>query len=285
VTPTPTSTPTSTPTATGNSTANSTPTATGNSTPTPTPTAPPPPPACPPATAWNGTWCLDPAVERAAAAHYARVDADIRAHFAPERPGYEYAGPVAEVIGSDGKTGRYGQDVLDAYGHDLALGKVAGSFDESPGWRAVALARQGTLYDALWSALHDAGPPKIVLFTPQQLMLLHRITSPYGVQGVQSQVNDLRVLVQAAWDQKKDALLADAAKQAITRYAASLALATTYRVSTPQTAHAHDRLVALTRAVGEDRVREIVTHTPDPRDASGRTMLTYTDGMYSAPPP
>jgi hypothetical protein len=242
---------------------------------------------CAVGTTWNGGWCLDPAVERAAATHFARIDAEIHGQFAPDGAGYEYAGFVGDIVGTTSASGqktlgRYQQDSAAAVRFEVELAKVIKGYP-SPNWKATAVARQGTLYDELWTSLKNAAPPRVALFTPTQEALLRRLPQPPGPPSLQNQSADLRASVTAGWEDKKSAMLAEASRTAISRYAVAVALARFYVVTNPGVTHAEDRLAEFTAVLGAEKMREHVTHTPDPTDASGRTMLTYTAGMYRRP--
>ena len=245
---------------------------------------------CAAGTTWNGGWCLDVAVERAAALTFARVDADIHLHFGPDGAAYEYAGTILDVIGSADASGQvhpgqYQRDSTSAEHYDAELRTVSKTYS-SPNWRAAAIARQGTLFDELWAALQNAEPPRITLFTPAQDALLNRLSQPpagtrAGIAASQSQfTNDLRATVTKAWKRKKDALLAESSKTAVSLYATAVALAELYGITNPQVTHAEGRLAAFTIVLGDETMHDYVTHTHDPNDVSGRTMLAYRAGMY-----
>lgn len=261
------------------------------STPAPSPvsvTSSPPPSApaqsCPPQSSWTGTYCRDPAVELAAGAQFAGVDGEIRGHFAPEAAGYEYRGVVEDVIGRTDVSGHVqpGYYQRDQAAADLYADKLGDVIDgwASPNWKAAAIARQGTLYDALWVAMSNAGPPRVAYFTQQQVNLLARLAQS-GVVGPGSQATDLRDSVVAGWNQRKVTALAELSKRAVVRYAAAVALARATGVTNPQTAHALERLAAFTAVLGDLTMRRYVTQTKDPTDPSGVRTLGYTDGMYN----
>jgi hypothetical protein len=242
--------------------------------------------ACAAGATWNGWWCLDSTIERTLAAKFGKLDEDIRLHFAPEASGYEYAGTVMDVVGRTDTAGhvtpgRYQQDVADA---DHRKAQLDAFIKEcaSPYWRAAAFARQGMLYDEVWTALENADAPRIALLTLQQEQLLARLTGPGPLQ-LQNHASDLRAAVADAWRGNREAKLAEVGKDAVSAYAVAVALARAYGVTNPQVTHAEDRLAAFMTALGENTMRGYVTQTLDPLDPSRHTTLSYKPGMYRRP--
>jgi hypothetical protein len=224
-------------------------------------------------------------VESKAAAAFARVDDAIRSGFPPDQPQYEYTGYTQDVVGVDNRShvrgGKYQQDSADALVYADQLEQVVEQF-RAPDWQAAAIARQATLYDDLWRALRDAGPPRVAYFTPKQEALLQQLaaTGPGSIQRLQSQAADLRATAKEGWEKTKQGMLDETAAVIVGLDATSVAIARQYRVASPQIAHALQRLAFFRTQLGEAKMRQAVNGTKDPRDPTGQTNLVYSEGMY-----
>jgi len=243
------------------------------------PPPPPPPPAPAPVVVAAP---VDPAVDAAAAAKFARLDAEIHKGFKVEAQHRRYTGTPDDIFGKrdDLASGLYRKDAAEAVAHDQALAIFLETC-RSPRWTAVAFARRGMVFDELWTALDDTAPPQLSFFTPTQDALLKRLTAS-GVPNLMEQANDLRKAVMDGWQMRKDRELLGAGEIVVRHYAVAVAIARANGVSHPRVTRANERLATLTDVFGEPKMREWVTRTHDPEAPSGLAFLAYTDGMYRA---
>jgi tetratricopeptide (TPR) repeat protein len=218
-----------------------------------------------------------------AEAQYALLDDKIHAEYDVESGHHKYAGSVPEIIGSADKAGnvtpgRYQKDAVLAQKYDDELELIVKTYP-SQEWVPAAIARQGTVYDALRTGLYNAVPPAVKYFTPTQEALLKRLEGS-GIPKLQDQADDLRTTVKEGWRKKKEVELAGADEVMVKRYATAVAYARKYNVRNPAVTKAIERLAYFTDIIGDAKMRDYVTRTKDPTDLSGSSNLTYTDGMY-----
>jgi outer membrane protein assembly factor BamD (BamD/ComL family) len=218
-----------------------------------------------------------------AEAQFALIDDQIHKEYDVETGHHKYAGSVPDIIGEADKSGhvkpgRYQNDATQAQKYDDELEKIVKTYP-SQEWVPAAIARQGSVYDALRTGLYNAVPPAVHYFTANQDALLKRLEAS-GIPKLQDQADDLRTSVKEGWRKKKEVELAGADEVMVKRYATAVAYARKYNVRNPAVTHAIERLAYFTDIIGNDKMREYVTHTKDPTDLSGATNLSYSDGMY-----
>jgi hypothetical protein len=226
---------------------------------------------------------LPPFADYGAEAQFALISDQIHKEYDVETGHHKYAGSVPDIIGEADKSGhlkpgKYQQDAALAQKYDDALEKIVKTYP-SQEWVPAAIARQGTVFDALRTGLYNAVPPAVHYFTPAQDALLKRLEAS-GRPELQDQADNMRTLVKEAWRKKKEVELAGADEIMVKRYATAVAIARKYNVRNAQVTHAIERLAYFTDIIGEAKMRDYVTRTKDPTDLSGATNLSYTDGMY-----
>ncbi len=225
---------------------------------------------------------LPPFVDYAAECEYALVDEDIHAKWdtAPDRK--TYSGAIDEILGKfDDKgqrktKGRYIADTEAADKYDLALDHIVKTY-ASVEWVPTAMARQGSIYDGLRTGLYNTVPPQLKYFTPAQDKALKALENS-GRDALAEKADDLRGKAREGWRSKKDSELAGSDQAMVRRYASAVALARKYNVRNDAVQHAIEKLAYYTDIIGEAKMREYVTATPDPIDGSKK--LEYRDGMY-----
>jgi tetratricopeptide (TPR) repeat protein len=218
-----------------------------------------------------------------AEAQFALLDDQIHKDYDVETGHHKYAGSVPDIIGEADKSGhvkpgRYQNDAAIAQKYDDQLEEIVKKYP-SQEWVPAAIARQGSVYDALRTGLYNAVPPAVHYFTPTQEALLKRLEAS-GIPKLQDQADDLRTNVKEGWRKKKELELAGADQVMVKRYATAVAYARKYNVKNPAVTKAIERLAYFTDIIGNDKMREYVTGTKDPTDLSGGSMLSYTDNMY-----
>jgi tetratricopeptide (TPR) repeat protein len=219
-----------------------------------------------------------PFADYGAEAQYALLDDQIHTEYDVETGHHKYAGSVPDIIGANGKPGRYQNDAVAAQKYDDLLEQLVKTYP-SQEWVPAAMARQGSVYDSLRTGLYNAVPPAVKYFTATQEALLKRLDNS-GIQKLMDQADDLRTNVKEGWRKKKDVELAGADELMVKRYATAVALARKYNVRNPAVTHAIERLAYFTDIIGNEKMRDYVTRTKDPTDLSGSTNLSYSDGMY-----
>jgi hypothetical protein len=134
--------------------------------------------------------------------------------------------------------------------------------DQYPGTPAgvLAMARQASVYDSVWSGLYFCRAPALRLFDAQQNLLLERAEHSDDVK-LKQQADDVRVRVQTEWRDKRETALRTVAGAVITGYARAIAAARASHTIVPEIANAHARLYFLSQAGGEDYVRKIMAET------------------------
>ena len=218
-----------------------------------------------------------------AEAQFSLVDDQIHKDYDVETGHHKYAGSVPDIIGSADKSGhvtggKYQADAALALKFDDQLQEIVKKYP-SQEWVPAAIARQGSVFDALRTGLYNAVPPAVHYFTPTQDALLKRLEGS-GIPKLQDQADDLRTNVKEGWRKKKAVELEGADQNMVQRYAQAVAYARKYNVRNAAVTKAIERLAYFTDIISDAKMREYVTKTKDPTDLSGSTMLTYTDGMY-----
>ena len=223
-----------------------------------------------------------PFVDYAAEAEYTLIDEDIRAKWdtAPDRK--TYSGAIDDILGKYSDKGvrqtkgRYIQDTEAADKYDQALDHIVKTY-ASVEWVPTAMARQGSIYDGLRTGLYNTVPPQLKYFTPAQDKALKAMENS-GRDALAEKADDLRGKAREGWRSKKDSELAGSDQAMVRRYASAVALARKYNVRNDAVQHAIEKLAYYTDIIGEAKMREYVTATPDPVD--GTKKLDYRDGSY-----
>ncbi len=221
-----------------------------------------------------------PFVDYAAEAAFTLVDDDIRQKWGVRSTPKVYAGAIDDIRGKlDPKTravvtpGTYTKDAQDADAFDKVLGQISGKYPSAL-WRVTTLARQGSLYEDLRAGLDATPLPPAGYFTPQQTVFLTALQS----SGDTAQLEELRAKAAEGWRLWRAQTLLDAEGAMVTRYAAAVFLARKYDVKTVAAASATSGLAHFSEVLGEAKIREYVSATPNPEDTS--LKLEYQDGMY-----
>jgi tetratricopeptide (TPR) repeat protein len=221
-----------------------------------------------------------PFSDYAAEAEYTLDNDEIRANYDYETGHHKYTGATEDILGkfdkngTQLKAGAYQTDAKAAQKYDEKLEHIAATYP-SLEWVPAAIARQGSIYDALRTGLYNAVPPAIKYFTPQQEALLKQLENS-GRQNLQDQADELRTTVKEGWRKKKDVELTAADELMVRRYATAVALARKYNVRNDEVTHAIARLAYFTDIIGNDKMREYVSKAKDPNGSS----ISYSDNMY-----
>lgn len=188
------------------------------------------------------------------------------------------------VLGGDGKPkmkahGKYESNAAETTKWDQELEKLTRKYD-SREWFAVVVERQGSLFDKLRTGL--ANITTIIVLTPSEQAMLAQMRAS-GRPDVIQLANELERAKNDFWRQKKELELDGCDKVMVRRYATAIALARVYNVQNARIARARTRLGFFTDVIGDEKMAEIVTSTPDP-SARGAKMLTYKERQYTRAP-
>ena len=225
---------------------------------------------------------LPPFVDYAAEAEYTLLDEDIKAKWDTSPDRKTYTGAIDDILGKYNdkgvklSKGKYIADTEAADKYDQALDHIVKTY-ASLEWVPTALARQGSIYDGLRTGLYNTVPPQLKYFTPAQDKALTAMENS-GRDDLATRADDLRTRAKEGWRAKKESELAGSDTAMVRRYAGAVALARKYNVRNDAVQHAIEKLAYYTDIIGEAKMREYVTSTPDPTD--GTKKLTYTDGQY-----
>lgn len=199
----------------------------------------------------------------AAEAEYRELDLVLRASFDYDSGFHRYKGTVVEV------TQQYAKDVTTAKGYYDKLGAIVDKY-ASQKWSAIAIARQGSVYDSLRTGLYNTRPPELKMFTAEQEKAL-QVAEQSGDDNLIDKADQIRLQVSEAWRNKRDLELDGADKIVVDRYATAVLLARRYNVSDPSLTRAIRRLAFLSDVVGEAKM---TTYTASIKD------LGYQAGMF-----
>jgi hypothetical protein len=199
----------------------------------------------------------------AAEAAYRLIDKELKKDFDYDTGHHRYQGTVVEVIAA------YANDAKDA---KLWYDKLQIIVDRfvSPKWAAVAIARQGSVYDSLRTGLYNTRPPELKMFTAQQEKSL-RIAEESDNLDLVDQADEIRFQVRQGWTKKRDQELDSADRIVADRYAVSVMLAQRYNLSHDAITRSIRRLAFLTDVAGEAKMSEYVSRNKD---------LVYQAGMF-----
>lgn len=205
---------------------------------------------------------------------FVRLDGEIRRAFEPSKK-HTYRGTVEDVLGTSSTKGRYPANAEEAEQWDKALEALVSG--NKPDWAPVVFARQGAVFDVLRDGLDRTQLASLTYFTPSQERQLKALENS-GRPELSDRAAELRDQVKTGADQKRARALDAASTQMVRRYASAVALAQKTNVRHPLVDQAIARLAHYTGILGEARMREYVTSTPDPSDPYKK--LTYTAGQY-----
>ncbi len=223
-----------------------------------------------------------PYVDYAAEADFTMLDEDIKEKYDIESK-HKYDGAVADVLGEfDAKTGKqtkpgkYQLNAADADKWDKQLERIGRTYP-SLEWVPAVMARQGTLWDTLRTGLYNT--TKIKIFTAKQEAFLKQMENS-GREDLENKAADLRDQGREGWRTKKESELKGADTLMVRRYAGSVQLARKYNIRNDKTQRAIARLAYFTDIIGDAKMRDYVTQSPDPLDQTGAKKLEYKDGQY-----
>jgi tetratricopeptide (TPR) repeat protein len=233
-----------------------------------------------------------PFVDYAAEAAFTLLDDEITAKFdVPDK--HKYSGSVVDVLGqaagtgADGKPqaakkGKYQLNAEEAQKWDLKLENEVIKKYESLEWVPAAFARQGAIFDTLRSGLYftvqGKGPGKIALLTTQQERMLDTMRNS-GRQDLMDKADQLEDAVKDFFKQKKQQELDGADEVMIRRYSTAVAYARKFNVKGPAITKAIGRLAYYTDIIGDAKMQQYVTSTPDPT-TKGASKLPYGSNQY-----
>jgi hypothetical protein len=204
--------------------------------------------------------------DHAAEAAFTLLDEEISS--TSDARGHAYRFGVARVFEE------FAKDAAEATRWDLRLEREVVRKYPSPTWVVAALARQGSLFDALRSGLYDTTSPK--LFDAAGARLLSGLRRA----GQGDRADALEDAARDAWRTRKQTELDGADEVMVRRYAAAVAVAHAYGVTSPAVTRAAARLAYYTDIVGDAKLGSWVVKVPDPTDPTGQTKLTYRERMY-----
>lgn len=218
-----------------------------------------------------------PYVDYAAEAAFTLIDEEITAKFdTPDR--HKYPTTVPEILGDPktGKKGKYQLNAEEAQKWDLKLETEVIKKYESLEWVPAAFARQGAIFDTLRSGLYNT--VKVKLFSPQQEKLLDTMRNS-GRDDLMNKADQLEDAAKDFWKQKKQQELDGADEIMIRRYSTSVSYARKFNVKNPAITKAIGRLAYYTDIIGDAKMQQYVTNSPDPT-TKGASKLSYTPNMY-----
>ncbi|MFO0663106.1 MAG: tetratricopeptide repeat protein [Polyangiaceae bacterium] len=223
-----------------------------------------------------------PYVDYAAEADFTMVDEDIKEKYDSDTR-HKYAGSIEEILGKfDPKTqktikaGKYQTNADEADKWDKQLERIVRTYP-SLEWVPATLARQGSIWDSLRTGLYNTVPPALKYYTPAQEKFLKQMEES-GRPELEDKAAEIRDATREGWRAKKESELKGSDTLMIRRYASAVALAKKYNVKNAQTARAISRLAYFTDILGDPKMKDYVTQTADPSDASKK--LDYKDHQY-----
>jgi tetratricopeptide (TPR) repeat protein len=199
----------------------------------------------------------------AAEGAYTLIDAEMRKSFDYESGHHRYAGTTVEVLAQYRKGATEAQKYYD---------QLQATIDTyaSPEWATAAIARQGSLYDSLRTALYNTQPPALKMFDKRTEALLSRAENSDDLD-LQEQADNVRMKVQTAWQEARDRELESADQVMVDRYGNAITLARRYNVSNPAVVRAIQRLAFFTDVIGEAKLAQYTGRVRD---------LGYNPGMF-----
>jgi tetratricopeptide (TPR) repeat protein len=212
----------------------------------------------------------------AAEAAYIQLDETIAKSFDYDSGHLQYAGNTAEVLA------QYRGSAVQAQAHYDSLQRVVDNY-ASPEWATAAIARQGSLYDSLRSALYDVRAPALKMFDKKTEALLQRAENSDSSE-LQEQADAVRMRLETGWREARDRELDSADQVMVDRYGNAITLARRYNVSNPAVIKAIQRLAFFTDVVGEAKLQQYTARVPSLEYKPG-LFMRLRPGLIAAPSP
>jgi hypothetical protein len=210
----------------------------------------------------------------AAEAAYIQIDESSAKDFDYETGHQRYAGNTSEVLAQFRASAAQAQARYDA------LQRVVDDY-ASPEWATAAIARQGSLYDSLRSALYDVRAPALQMFDRKTEALLTRAENSDSPE-LQEQADAVRMRVETAWREARDRELDSADQVMVDRYGNAITLARRYNVSNPAVMKAIQRMAFFTDVLGEAKLGQYTGRVPS-LDYKPGLFLRLRPGLLGAP--
>jgi tetratricopeptide (TPR) repeat protein len=210
----------------------------------------------------------------AAEAAYVQLDDAMQRGFDYDTGHQRFAGTTVEVLE------QYRRAAVQAQAHYDALQRVVDDY-ASPEWATAAIARQGSLYDSLRSALYDVRAPALIMFDKKTEALLARAENSDSLE-LQEQADAVRMRVETGWRDARDRELDSADQVMIDRYGNAITLARRYNVSNPAIVKGIQRLAFFTDVIGEAKLSQYTGRVPSLEYSPG-LFLRLRPGLVTAP--
>jgi tetratricopeptide (TPR) repeat protein len=212
----------------------------------------------------------------AAEAAFIQIDEALARAFDYDTGHLRYAGNTSEVMT------QYRSSAVQAQSQYDALQRVIDDY-ASPEWATAAIARQGSLYDSLRSALYDVRAPALKMFDKKTEALLTRAENSDSPE-LQEQADAVRMRVETAWREARDRELDSADQVMVDRYGNAITLARRYNVSNPAIVKAIQRLAFFTDVIGEAKLEQYTGRVPSLEYKPG-LFMRLRPGLITAPSP
>jgi hypothetical protein len=212
----------------------------------------------------------------AAEAAFIQIDEATARSFDYDTGHLRYAGNTSEVMA------QYRSSAVQAQAQYDALQRVVDDY-ASPEWATAAIARQGSLYDSLRSALYDVRAPALKMFDKKTEALLTRAENSDSPE-LQEQADAVRMRVETAWREARDRELDSADQVMVDRYGNAITLARRYNVSNPAVIKAIQRLAFFTDVIGEAKLEQYTGRVPSLEYKPG-LFMRLRPGLITAPSP
>lgn len=199
----------------------------------------------------------------AAEGAFTLLDQELRTKFDYETGHHRFKGTPQQVIAS------YQAAAQEAKGWFDKL-KAQLEYYGSPEWGTAAVARQGSLYDSLRSALYNVRAPELQMFDKKTEQILKRAEESDNLE-LQEKADALRIRVEDAWRDARDRELAGADAIMVDRYSSAMTMARRYNISNPAVVRAIQRLAFFTEVIGEAKLTQYTARVRD---------LGYSEGMF-----
>jgi tetratricopeptide (TPR) repeat protein len=204
-----------------------------------------------------------PQASLAAEAAYRLLDAQVKTDFDYDSGRHRFKGTPQEVLTQYSGAAVRAKDWYDR------LGRIVDDY-ASPEWGTAAIARQGTLYDSLRSALYNTRPPDLVMFDEKTEAILRRAEESDNLD-LQEKADALRVKAETTWQDTREREIGGADQVMVDRYVRAIFMAQKYNVTNPAIVRAIQRLAFFTELLGDAKIRTYAGAVPE---------VQYTDGMY-----
>jgi hypothetical protein len=228
---------------------------------------------------------LPPYADYGAEADFALVDADMREKFDYQTNHHRYAGAVDEIVGeyeASGelkKPGQFQKSVKEAENWKNQLDRIVSTY-KSVEWTPAALARQGSVYDSIRTALFETRAPALKYFTAREENLLKSLEQS-GRDDLQEKADQYRDAKKDAWRERRDREIAGADEVTVNRYLTAVLIARQFSVRNAAVQNALSRLAYLENVLGAAKMRDIVSKVVDPTDPNRSRTVTYTDDQFA----